>query len=69
VNDLANRLVIVCRKATEAFLTIAGTEIYPFHLAWLFPQFILINMGIMQTIQLFRKNILQPGCSTNMLST
>jgi hypothetical protein len=25
VNDLANHLVIVCRRATETFLTIAGT--------------------------------------------
>lgn len=27
VNDLANRLVIVCRKATEAFLTIADNKV------------------------------------------
>lgn len=34
VNDLASRLVIVCRKAAEGFTTIAGTQMQPFLFDW-----------------------------------
>ena len=34
VNDLANHLVIVCRKATDEFVTITGTESLSFSFDW-----------------------------------
>lgn len=53
VNDLTKHLVIVCRKAAEAFLTIAGTLFYAFHVTGLFPELVWMNMWIRLTIQLF----------------
>jgi hypothetical protein len=34
VNDLANRLVIVCRKAAEGVTAIAGTQAHPVLFVW-----------------------------------